>query len=106
VTRRVLGLVVAAGCLDYESFLQKKHDRYCEEMAICNPDFECNVPTANDTGYATDLVECDFDAKLARDCLKGTWTCADPLQNGDPSFMYPVGPEACEGVCGSPGGDP
>lgn len=92
-------LLPVLGCLDYESFLQKKHERYCEEMATCNPDFECNVPTVNDTGYAVDLVDCDFDKKMARDCLNGIWTCTD--QFGEIEFRYPVGPEACHAVCGN-----
>lgn len=92
-------LVPLHGCLDYDTYLKKFRVRYCDEMAKCNPDFECNVPTADDTGYTSEIGDCEFDAKLARDCLNGTWTCEGPLD--DPDFQYPVGPEACSAVCGT-----
>jgi hypothetical protein len=98
--RCLLVLLPLQGCLGYESYLQKLRERYCEEMAVCNPDFECVVPSVDDTGYTTDIAECDFDAKNGRDCLKGTWTCAGPL--GEPAFQYPVGPAACSEVCAIP----
>jgi hypothetical protein len=86
------------GCLDYDSFLQQRQERYCEEMAICNPAVECVVPApADDTGYSTTGDACDFDRGLARECLNGTWTCDDTV----PDFRYPIGPAACSAVCGT-----
>jgi hypothetical protein len=91
-----LGLAGMGGCLTYSEFLDKKAERYCEELEKCNPDAPCETPWGIDTGYGSD--ECTFDAQAARDCLKGTWTCTEPLTV--PGFAYPRAPEACELVCG------
>jgi hypothetical protein len=90
----VLAFAGSAGCLSYQEFLTKRHDKYCEELANCNPDIPCDIPIGLDTGYAND--ECDFDAGAARDCLHGTWTCATP----GAGFEYPLPPPACDAVCG------
>lgn len=90
----VLACLGAPGCLSYEEFLNKRHDKYCEELAKCNPETPCDIPIGLDTGYGND--ECTFDAGVARDCLHGTWTCADP----GPGFEYPLPPPACNAVCG------
>jgi hypothetical protein len=87
--------VGVAGCLNYERFLDKKADKYCEELAKCNPDTPCEVPSSLDTG-SLDADECNFDAGSARDCLAGTWTCDDRF----PGFEYPVPAQACYSVCG------
>lgn len=87
---------LASGCLSYEKFLQKKHDKYCEELAKCNPDIPCEQPEATDTGYGTVGEDCDFDGGAAHDCLNGVWTC----NNDFVGFEYPIGPQACEAVCG------
>ena len=92
-----LVLLPIVGCLDYSSFLQQRGERYCEEMAICNPDQPCVVPDPVDTGYTAATGACEFDRKLARDCLKGTWTCNTEFVG----FEYPVGPAACNAVCGT-----
>lgn len=89
-----LAAVFAVGCLDYQSFLDKKRDRECEELAKCNPDIPCQLPYGSDTGYGNDV--CDFDRDAAKDCLHGSWRCADV----DPHFMYVIPPEACALVCG------
>lgn len=91
-------MLPSVGCLDYASFQQKRGERYCEEMAICNPDQPCVVPEpAVDTGYAVGTEDCAFDRKLARECLNGVWTCDTEFVG----FEYPVGPAACNAVCGT-----
>lgn len=87
---------LGTGCLSYQDFLAKKHEKYCEELAKCNPDIPCEQPEEADTGYGTG-EECDFQSGAARDCLKGTWTCNTEFVG----FEYPIGPQACEGVCGT-----
>ena len=43
----------ATSCLSYSAFLEKKANKYCEELAKCNPDTPCNAPSGVDTGYST-----------------------------------------------------
>jgi hypothetical protein len=95
---RVLGFsavfLSTTGCLTYEGFLAKESDKRCEELARCNPDIPCDIPSGADTGYGNEV--CVFDAGLARDCLRGAWQCADV----PPEFMYVIPPQACDAVCG------
>lgn len=89
---------VLQGCLDYEGFLRKKKDKYCETLAKCNPDLPCTIAGPTDTGYG-DFEDCDFDAGAARDCLRGEWTCSDEF--GSQEFSYPLSPDICADVCRS-----
>jgi hypothetical protein len=95
---RVLGALLAsvvAGCLSYDAFLEKKSNKYCEELAKCNPETPCEIPAGVDTGSPAE-EDCDYDAGAARDCLNGVWTCDDRF----PGFEYPVPAQACFAVCG------
>jgi hypothetical protein len=92
--RAPLGVLLAAltsGCLSYSDFLNQKNDMFCDMYAECNPEADCVLPeetAASDTG-------CDFDPGAGRDCLSGTWTCANDV----PGFEYPLPPQACNSVC-------
>lgn len=84
-------VLLCGGCLSYQSFLDQKNDKFCEQYAVCNPDADCELPdeaTVSDTG-------CDFDASAARDCLKGEWACNTSF----PGYEYPSAPSACLSVC-------
>ncbi|MEQ1505118.1 MAG: hypothetical protein ABMB14_22985 [Myxococcota bacterium] len=95
---RMMVLAPLPGCLSYEQFLERKSERYCDELANCNPNAICAEPTGTDTGYAADLFDCAFDAKAARACLNGTWTCNTEF---GAEFAYPIGPAECALVCGA-----
>ena len=86
-------LATVVGCLSYGEFLDRKTAKWCEELAKCNPNTPCEGPV--DTGYTDE--DCNFDAKAARQCLNGLWVCDDRFVG----FEYPVGPQACEAVCGA-----
>lgn len=85
----VLLLIPTVGCLDYESFLQKKNAKQCEIEQACNPNLDCQL----DTGIGAE--NCEFDAAAARDCLSGGWVCDET----SPGFEYAVPPQICDAVC-------
>lgn len=84
----LIALMIGCGVSE-DKFSEKFADKYCNEWTSCGAEEdwgECPVG-------AGDVLtsNCEFDAKAAKDCLKGSWTCDD---------VFPEQPSVCEDVCG------
>lgn len=88
---------ISPSCSSYSGFLNKKSEKYCQVQAECNPEISCDLANSLDTGYTSSDEDCDFDARAARDCLRGEWTCSKEI----PEFSYPIPPKVCASVCRS-----
>ncbi len=85
----ISSLLALSACMSEAGF-EKKSLANCEEAACA--DMDCNA------GSDIEIPDtCEFDAKAAKDCIKGEWTCS-----GDEGFDYVVAPDACLDVyvCG------
>jgi len=62
-------------------------DRFCDEMASCDPSEPCNPAEWSNTLDTS----CDFDPVQGQGCLDGTWTCDD----SHPDHPFVEYPNAC-----------
>lgn len=73
-------------------FVAEYADRYCVEWKSCNTS---GAPCP--TGTLPSLPpDCVYDPAAAEQCLCETWGCNTDVSG----FEYPVGPAACNDVCG------